>query len=326
MHLLVLGGTVFVGRHLVETAVGRGHDVTLFNRGQTAPDLFPDLECLNGDRDGDLTALEGRPFDAVVDTCGYLPRIVRAAASALAERAAHYTFISSISVYAESFSRLDEDAILDRIDDETVETVDGETYGPLKALCEREVVHAFAERSLIVRPGLIVGPSDPTDRFTYWPHRLNRGGEVLAPGDPDALLQFIDVRDLSEWLVAQIERRASGIFNATGPSDPLTFGDFLTRADRACGGAAELSWVSDEFLLDHQVRPWMELPLWVPATNMQTRIDRALAAGLRFRPLEQTVTDTLAWALEQPEPHDWRAGMDPTRERELLLTWRSERG
>ncbi len=208
MKLLVLGGTVFLGRHLVEAATARGHSVTLFNRGQHNPELYPEVEKLRGDRDSDLSALQGRRWDAVIDTCGYLPRAVRASAELLADAVDHYTFISSISVYADFHTpAMDESAPVGTLADETVEEVTGETYGPLKALCEQAAERALPGRVLNIRPGLIVGPHDPTDRFTYWPVRVARGGEVLAPGRPHVPVQVIDGRDLAEWTVRMVEAR-----------------------------------------------------------------------------------------------------------------------
>jgi 2'-hydroxyisoflavone reductase len=345
MRLLVLGGTVFLGRHLVAAALAAGHQVTLFNRGRH-PGVFPDLEQLHGDRDGGLDPLRGRTWDAAVDTSGYVPRVVRAGADFLAGAVGHYTFISSISVYRD-FSRPDQDegAPLGVLEDPTVEEVTGETYGPLKARCEQTVRERFPGRALIVRPGLIVGPHDPTDRFTYWPWRLSQGGEVLAPGRPDLPVQFVDVRDLAAWTVGLAEAGATGDFNATGPegSPPdwrYTMGDLLETC-RAVGASpspgdrpapARLTWVDEDFLLRAGVRPWTELPLWVPSgeariANMQ-RVDcsRARAAGLTFRPVAQTVQDTLAWTRERPLDAPWRAGLPAPREAEVLRAWHAGEG
>ncbi len=218
MRILILGGTVFVGRHLVEAALARGHEVTLFNRGQHGPDLYPGVEKLRGDRDGGLDALRGRRWDAAIDTCGYVPRIVRASATLLANAVDHYTFISSVSVYPEAHTRhLDEDSPVGALDDESVEDVTPETYGPLKALCEQAAEGAMSGRALTIRPGLIVGPHDPTDRFTYWPRRVAQGGEVLAPGRPERPVQIIDARDLAAWTLQLVASGARGVYNATGP-------------------------------------------------------------------------------------------------------------
>ncbi|MBN2501568.1 MAG: SDR family oxidoreductase [Anaerolineales bacterium] len=328
MKLLILGGTRFLGRHLVEAALARGHEITLFNRGQSNPDLFPEVETLLGDRDGGLDALAGRRWDAVIDTCGYLPRLVRASARALAETAAHYTFISSISVYADAtLLGMDENAAVGVLADESVEEITHETYGPLKALCEREVQAAFPQGALIIRPGLIVGPHDPTDRLTYWVARLARGGQVLAPGDPDMPVQIIDARDLAEWNIRLVDGQVTGVFNATGPEQPLTMQAVITACRQAVGAPAEITWVSEEFLLEQQVTPFTEIPLWLPREvwgMLQVDISRALDAGLTFRPLSEIVADTLAWDRTLPTDRTWVNGLKPERETELLAAWREQ--
>ncbi|MCI0580200.1 MAG: SDR family oxidoreductase [Chloroflexi bacterium] len=323
MKLLILGGTLFVGRSLVEAALARGHEVTLFNRGQHNPELFPQVEKLRGNRDGDLEALKGRQWDAAVDTCGYVPRIVRASAELLAGAVNHYTFISTISVYAD-FSRpgINEDDPVGKLEDESVEEVNGETYGPLKALCEQAAEAAMPGRVLTVRPGLIVGPHDPTDRFTYWPWRVAQGGQVLAPGRPDHQAQIIDVRDLAEWNLRLIEAGQTGLYNATGPDYPLTLGQVLDTSRQVSQSDATFTWVDETFLLAAGVQPWIELPLWLPGEEYaglhHVEVGKAVAAGLTFRPLPDTVRDTLAWAQTRPADHQWRAGLPPEREQELL--------
>lgn len=334
MKLLILGGTVFLGRHLVEAATARGHSVTLFNRGQHNPDLYPEAEKLRGDRDGDLSALQGRRWDAVIDTCGYVPRAVRATAELLAGAVDHYTFISSISVYTDFHSPgMDETAPVGTLADETVEEVTGETYGPLKALCEQAAERALPGRVLNIRPGLIVGPHDPTDRFTYWPVRVARGGEVLAPGHLRTSVQVIDGRDLAEWTVRMVEARQVGAFNATGPDYELTMERLLEQCKAAAGSDARFVWVDEQFLLDNEVKPWTELPLWVAGDGHMAhllRIDcrKAFSAGLTFRPLAETIRDTLAWNATRPADEDTdeepRAGMKPEREAELLRAWRAQ--
>src|SRR5579885_1733748 len=236
MKLLILGGTVFLGRHIVEAALARGHEITLFNRRQHNGELFPEVEKLRGDRNGDLSALEGRRWDAAIDTSGYFPRVVRASAQKLSGAVDHYTFISSISVYAD-FTQvgMDENAPVGTLKDESVEEITGESYGPLKVLCEQAAEQAMPGRVLNIRPGLIVGPHDPSDRFTYWPRRLARGGDVLAPGRPERLVQLIDVRDLAEWNIRAAEARLTGLFNATGPSGELTMAQVID----ACRNVAE---------------------------------------------------------------------------------------
>ncbi|MCA9929007.1 MAG: SDR family oxidoreductase [Anaerolineales bacterium] len=328
MKLLILGGPKFLGRYVIEAALANNHDVTVFNRGQTNPDLYPEIEKLRGNRDGDLTALHGRSWDAVIDTCGYVPRLVEASAKLLADAADHYTFVSSISVYAgTAVPGLDETAPLGTMADETIEEINGETYGPLKVLCEQAVERSFPGRANHVRAGLIVGPHDPSDRFTYWPYRLHRGGEVLAPGLPDTPVQFVDVRDLAGWMVRMAESRTAGAFNATGPDTPLTMGELLTACREAGASDAAMTWVDDAFLLEKEVGPWMELPLWIPASDKDapgfSAIDcrRAFAAGLTFRPLAETVRDTLAWVLQRDPDWTWRAGMDAGKETAVLQAW-----
>jgi 2'-hydroxyisoflavone reductase len=315
VRLLVFGGTGFLGRYVTEAALARGHDVTLFNRGQTNPGLFPDVERIVGDRGGDLASLRGRSWDAVVDVPARIPRHVRASADALA-RTGFYAFVSTISVYRD-FSRpgIDESAPL-REYDPSMGDDDMEWYGPRKAECERIVGEAFPDRALIVRPGLIVGPYDPTDRFTYWAERLARGGEILAPGPPEREVQFADVRDLAPWIVGLVEERRDGVFNAT--NEGVTMGELLA--------GAEVTWVSDAFLVDQGVGEWMELPLWLAdpewAGMQQVDVSRAVAAGLRFRPVAETVRDTAEWAATRGE-HEPEAGLAPDRERELLEAWRT---
>jgi 2'-hydroxyisoflavone reductase len=328
MELLVLGGTLFLGRHLVAAALARGHQVTLFNRGETNADLFPEAEKLRGDRDGDLSALEGRTWDAAVDVPGRVPRIVRASAEALADSVEHFTFVSSISVYAD-FKQpgIDEDYPTRPLEEGASED-DMETYGPRKAECERIVQEVFPGRSLVVRPGLIIGPHDPTDRFTYWPRRIAAGGDVLAPGDPGRQVQVIDARDLVEWLLDMIELRVTGVFNATGPEYPLTMGRLLRECRAASRSDAGITWVEDRFLVDAGVGEWMELPLWLAdpewAGMLETDVSRALDAGLSFRPLRETIRDTLEWDSERdPEARAGDVGLAPKRERELLESWRA---
>ncbi len=328
MKLLILGGTVFLGRHLVEAALARGHEVTLFNRGQHNPDLFPDVEKLRGNRDGDLAVLRGRTWDAVVDTCGYIPRIVRASAELLAGAVRHYTFISSLSVYADARQAgIDESGAVGKLEDETVEEITGETYGPLKALCEQAAERAMPGRVLNVRPGLIVGPHDPTDRFTYWPVRVSRGGDVLAPGRPGRVVQFIDVRDLAEWIVRAVEANLTGVYNAVGPDHALSMGYVLDQCKSVSGSNARFVWVDETFLTEAGITPWSEMPLWIPESAPESvgffafDCRKAISAGLTFRPPTDTIRDTLAWDATRPADRDWRAGLKPEREAELLAAW-----
>ncbi|MBA3718485.1 MAG: NAD-dependent epimerase/dehydratase family protein, partial [Actinobacteria bacterium] len=304
-----------LGRALVEDALARGHEVTLFNRGQTNPELFPEAEKIHGDRDGDLSALEGRSWDAVVDTCGYFPRIVLASAEALANSVGQYTFISTISVYADLSKPVDESSPLGTIEDETVEEFgpEFENYGALKALSERAVQDVFGDRALIVRPGFIVGPHDPTDRFTYWPVRAARRGPMLAPGPPERPIQFIDVRDLAAWILRMVEEGRSGAFNATNEGVPL--GDLLADAD--------VVWASDDWLVEQGVTE-EELPLWSADAGYkaihEANVSAALAAGLTFRPAAETARDALDWRGADAE---LATGMSSEREAELLAARQS---
>ena len=329
MRLLIIGGTRFAGRHLVEAALARGHTLTLFNRGQSSPELFPHVEQLHGDRTEDLSPLQGRTWDAVIDTSGYVPRHVRRSAEALAAATDQYVFISTVSVYAENNPRgMDETAPLAALADETVEEVAGETYGGLKVLCEQAVEQTLPDRALIIRPGLIVGPHDPTDRFTYWPYRIAQGGEVLAPGHPDQPVQIIDGRDMAAWIVKMVEEKRMGIFNAVGPEHTLTTRDMLEACVAVCNPQAHLTWVSEEFLIAAEAQPWSEIPVWVPEEDAAfdtVSNAKAVAAGLKFRPLTETIEDTLAWAATRPSDHVWRAGLTRERETDLLQSWRAQR-
>jgi 2'-hydroxyisoflavone reductase len=333
MKILLLGGPKFLGRHLLQAALERGHSLTMFNRGQTNPDLFPQVDKLRGDRNGDLQALRGKSWDAVIDTCGYLPRLVRLSAELLQDSVGQYAFISSISVYA-SFKQagMDENAPLGRLEDESLEEITGESYGPLKVLCEQVVEGAFPGRALQVRAGLIVGPYDPTDRFTYWPVRVAHGGEVLAPGEPATLVQYIDARDLAGWILRMLETGQAGAYNATGPETPLSMSEFLETCRNVSASAATFTWLPGDFLLEQKAAPWSELPLWIPESDPDapgfSTVDctKAIRNGLRFRPLEETVRATLDWAGTRPADWTWRAGLTPEREAELLQVWRQRQG
>jgi len=323
VRVLVLGGTLFLGRHVVEAALDRGDEVTIFNRGRTSADLFPEVEHLRGDRDaGDLDALRGREWDAIVDTSARVPRWVRDTARLAAETGAHYTFVSSISVYRDlSTAGVREDAPVHTLEDETDEHIpDAETYGALKALCERALEDELPGRGLSVRAGLIVGPHDNTGRFTYWVHRIARGGTVLAPEPRDQPVQFVHARDLADWMLASAERRLTGVFNATGPETPLTLGELLDACRDLSDEDVSFRWLGERFLVERGVEHWTDLPLWLApgvkkeiAGLMSVDVSRALAEGLRFRPLEQTLRDTLT----QAEPTA-AAGLTPEREQELL--------
>ena len=290
--------------------------MTTFTRGQTNSGLFPDAEMLYGDRDGGLDVLRGRQWDAVIDTCGYYPRVVEQSVSLLRDAVPFYAFISSVSAYADLSSPPDEGSPVSELPADAGESLD--FYGPLKAECERVVQRAYGDAAAIVRPGLIVGPHDPTGRFTYWPHRIARGGDVLAPVPRDNPVQIIDSRDLGAWLVTLAEQHVGGTFNAVTP--PFTMQSLLETAQQALNPDSRLVWVDDRFLLDREVGEWMELPLWVVDGEMAGLLEadssRAIAAGLVFRPLEETIRG----ALDEAELTE-SAGMKPEREAELLAEW-----
>ncbi|MBD0369596.1 MAG: NAD-dependent epimerase/dehydratase family protein [Pyrinomonadaceae bacterium] len=340
MNILILGGTVFLGRQLVETALQGNHTVTLFNRGRHNADIFPEVERLRGDRRNDLSALRGRKWDAVIDTCGYVPRDVRASAEALKDSVNRYVFISSLSVYSDSEeAAVDESTPVNRITAEQLKEAEEiiptgpviavnyrEAYGGLKALCEEEAERVMQGRAINVRAGLIVGPHDYSDRFTYWPTRVARGGEVLAPGEPDRPKQLIDVRDVAEWIMHMLEVGETGTFNVTGPDYRLTMKALLEECRAATASDASFTWVSDDFLIEHDVQPWGEMPLWIPrryerAGFQATNCDKALRAGLKFRSLAETILDTLRWDSKRPQERERIAGLDAEKERRLLEAW-----
>lgn len=331
--LLILGGTAFLGPQLVEAARTRGYTITLFNRGKTNPQLFPDLEKLRGDRNGQLDALRGRRWDAVVDTSGYVPRHVTDSAGLLRDAVGRYVFISTISVYSDtSKPGMDESAPVGKLADEKTEEVSGESYGPLKALCEQAAERMMPGRVATVRPGLIVGPGDGSDRFTYWPVRVSRGGEVLAPGTPADPVQFIDVRDLAEWTMRVVDAGTVGVYNATGPEKPLPIGQLLESCKKVSGSDARFTWVDAGYLAEKKVEPWSDMPVWVPPTGESAgfaRVDcsRAIVRGLTFRPVDTTVRDTLSWWKEQPaeRTQSLRAGITAEREAEVLRAWRERK-
>lgn len=348
MKILILGGTAFVGKHLVEAARARGHELTLFNRGRTqrvpAADAYPDVEQIRGNREGGLDALRGRRWDAVIDTSGYLPQSVRDSAELLADAVDRYVFISTMSVYDARQRGMTEDAPLATMTAEQLRQVEslsvrdrtvgggsfGALYGPLKVLCERAAEAAMPGRVLNVRPGLIVGPDDYTDRFTYWPVRVARGGEVLAPGRADRPIQFVDVRDLAEFTIRLTEAGRTDTVHVTGPDYRLTMGRLLDTCREVTGSDARLTWIDERFLLDQGVRPWIELPLWLASPDqlglMEANLSRAIGLGITYRPLADTIRDTLAWDAGRPPGTERKAGMDPERERELLALWHQRAG
>lgn len=349
MNILVLGGTKFLGRAVVDAARARGHALVLFNRGQQDPGAYPDLEQVRGDRalgdaEGGFAPLRGRRFDAVVDTAAYVPAHARSAAEFFAPRCDRLLFVSSISVVRDhSKPGNDESVAVQHPTPAQQAEIDafvadgplsaarlGELYGPMKVLCEEAVETALPGRALVVRPGLLVGPHDPTDRFTYWPARLAQGGTVLAPGRPERVVQFVDVRDLAEWMVRLVEAAATGTFQATGPTRPLPFGDLLAACARVAGarGAppSTIRWIDEDWLVAQEVAPWMGLPLWIPESStemagfMRTDCAKAIAAGLTFRPLEETIAATLDWDATRPANVPRAAGISAEREAELLAS------
>ncbi|MDD3627443.1 MAG: NAD-dependent epimerase/dehydratase family protein [bacterium] len=323
MKILILGGTIFLGRHLVEILLKQGHAITLFNRGKHNPDLFPELEKIHGDRDKDLERLNGMKFDAVIDTCGYFPRMTKISADYFKDKVEHYTFISSISVYPDfTLPGIDENSEIGRLEDETVEVIDGNTYGPLKALCEKSLENEMPGRVLNIRPGLIVGPFDPSDRFTYWPFRFGRGGEILVPDAKENLIQFIDVRDLAGWIVNAIEKDITGVFNLTGPASPIPFLDFINECRETINRKAMIIKVPEDFLLENNIAPWSEIPLWIPKSKEEVSIEKALKTGLKFTPLKKTIQDTFNWNdKERPEGFQYISGLKPEKEKEIIEFW-----
>jgi 2'-hydroxyisoflavone reductase len=324
VNVLILGGTRFLGIHLTTALRDAGHAVTHFNRGQASPTPIEGVRTVRGDRTLGFASLEDQHYDAVVDTSGYLPHIVEGAARFFGSRTDRYVFISSISVYDIREPEVSEASPTPPLPPGASRTeVTGDTYGPLKASCERIVESTFRHRATIVRPGLIVGPHDPTDRFTYWPERFARGGDVLAPGIPQRPVQFIDARDLAAFVMRLLERNAGGTYNATSPQGLSTMGDVLAACADAARVASTVHWIDDEYLVEHGVAAWMDLPLWIPPSAglpglMNADVGPALVAGLTIRPLAHTVRDTLRWALTRPRNHIPKAGLTPQREAELL--------
>lgn len=337
LKLLVLGGTGFLGPHFVEAARKRGHTLTLFNRGKTNPDKFSgedyrDIEQLHGDRKTDLSALDGeRKWDAVLDTSAYIPADVTRSAKLLAPKVKQYLMVSTISVYAKNDVPADENSPLAVLADPTVDKVSNETYGGLKALCEKAAEAELPGRTTVVRPGLIVGPGDNSDRFTYWPARADRGGEILAPGSAQDPTQFIDVRDLAAFLLTTIENGHVGIYNADGEPGALTMGAVLRESQRAAGKKSTLTWVPADFLEAQKVSAWGDMPAWIPARGEyagfgRTSVSKARAAGLSYRPLRDTVRDTLAWWRKLPKERRAKpkAGLPAQREAEVLTAWHAQ--
>jgi 2'-hydroxyisoflavone reductase len=341
LRILILGGTAFLGPAVVNEARARGHEITLFNRGRTNADMYPDLEKLTGDRFGDLSALEGREWDVCLDNSGYIPATVAASAGLLSKHVKQYIFVSSISVFADfSVRGLNEKSPVGQLTDEEIaaaqgmKDITGANYGPLKALCEQAAEKACPGRTCVIRPGLIVGPMDRSDRFTYWPVRVARGGEVLAPGTPDTPTQVIDVRDLAEFIVRCAEQGINGVYNATSPAGELTMGEMLETCRRVSGSDATFTWADAEFLAAQEVAAWSDMPVWVPLEGEEAGhpfidVSRALKKGLTFRPISETVRGTLDWWATVPQERKdgpMRAGLTAEREAEVLAAWRAAKG
>ena len=334
LRILILGGTRFLGVAQVQYALARGHTVTLFNRGRTNTHLFPEVEKLRGDRNDDLTALQGRAWDVVIDNSASVPRWVEQSAGLLRNSARQYIYVSSLSVIADnSIIGSDETTAVKQLDDPTVEQVTGGRYGGMKALCEQRAREAFGDRAMVVRPGLIVGPMDNTDRFTYWPIRIDRGGEVMAPGNPTHHVQIIDVRDLASWMVRMGEDNTSGVYNATGPASPMSMAEMLYGIRAATSANVSFTWVNADFLEQHEVRPWSHMPTWIPPREgmegfSRVNCSKAIAAGLTFRPLAETASDTITWfkTLPAERQSEMGAGLSAEREVEVLAAWQARAG
>jgi 2'-hydroxyisoflavone reductase len=333
LRVLIFGGTGFIGPHFVTALRDGGHKLTLLNRGKRNPGLFPDVETLIGDRNGQIDALKGRDWDIVVDDSGYLPAQVKLSAELLKDHVQHYIYVSSISAYADlSTAGIDEDYKLAQLKDPTVKEVTGETYGGLKALCEQIVEQTYAARQAVIRPTYIVGPGDHTDRFTYWPVRVARGGEMLAPGSAGDPVQFIDVRDLAEFVRLCVEQRIAGRYNACNPPGAVTMGNLLDTSKRLSKSNATFAWADLKFLEEQKLLESGEIPIWSPTSGESAGAAlvssaRAVAKGLRFRPLETTVRDTLAWHAQRPaeQKQKLKAGLSAEREAELLKQLKSRK-
>ncbi len=327
MNILLIGGPKFVGHAVTESLLAQNHSVTFFNRGKTNPELFNgNVEKILGNRDGEISNIGNKKFDAVIDTCGYVPRIVKQSVDFLKDKATYYVFISSISVYEESaVHQRDEQAKVIELEDKETEDIMGkpQNYGGLKVLCERTVQEGFGDNAIIVRPGLIVGPRDPTNRFSYWPVRIRKGGKTLVPDSDPFFVQVIDVRDLAEFIVNLLEHKKTGVYNATGPEKPYEFKELVRDMKKITSSNTEFVWAADSWLKNEKVGEWMEMTLWEPSPEnqalMDVSIEKAVKDGLRFRSLKQTVTDTLEWYDEiEGDTKQWPAGLDSEKERKLL--------
>jgi 2'-hydroxyisoflavone reductase len=337
LRILILGGTRFIGLHMTALALERGHTLTFFNRGKTKTDRYPDIERIKGDRNGEIDGLKDREWDAVIDNSGYVPRHVKLTAELLAPKVKQYVFVSSISVYPNFAEPRDESSPVGKLADESIEKVDGETYGPLKALCEQAAERAMPGRTTILRPGLIVGPDDNTDRFTYWPARAARGGEFIAPGSPKDAFQVIDARDLAAFAINAVENNHIGVYNLVSNVNGFKFGELtdacIASANKRAKPKAKPSavYLPAEFLEEQKVAPWSEMPVWLPAKGDEaafagTSNKAALAKGLEITPLKKTVDDTLAWHLARPaeEQEKLKAGIAADKEATVLAAWKAK--
>lgn len=324
MKLLIIGGTKFLGRWIAEAALSRGHELTLFHRGHTNKGLF-EVEEILGDRDGETDKLGGRRWDAVIDTCGYFPRVVELSADQLSETVGLYCFISSISVYESGQSGADENGTLIRFGEMPKgEEITGETYGGFKVLCEEAVNRIMGgEKSLIIRPGLIVGPHDPSDRFTYWIDRFGSREEILVPDRGAEPVQFIDVRDQAEFVVRMVEQSSSGVFNTTGPASVATLGDMWSACRDGCDGLPTEIVISDAFMKENEITEWVDFPLLLPLDGEKMDVDcsKAISCGLTLRPMSETVSATAEWHRSRGEVQ-LKAGMSRERELELIAKWK----
>lgn len=327
LRLLILGGTGFIGPHMVRAALARGHDVTLFNRGKSNTDLFPDLENLIGDRDGDLESLKGRDWDAVIDNTGYVPRHVRDSADLLKGHVGRYLFTSTGSVYALNQERLDEDSDLLVAPEPDSEDV-SKYYGELKVLCEQAVQERYGEAATIVRPHIVAGPGDKTDRFTYWPVRIDAGGEMVCPGDPLNPLQYIDVRDLSEFCIHLVEQDTPGVYNGAGPAySELSMRQFIYAVRGVTSSDVHFNWIDQSFLSQHGIELF-GYPLWIPLDSeygglARVSIERSVAHGLRLRPIAVTSEDTLEWFRSQPQERREKLQLHLERDAEIVKAWKN---
>lgn len=322
MKILIIGGTHFLGRHFVETGLKRNHEITLFNRGLRNRKIYPELEKIYGDREIDLELIGDRHFDAVIDTCGYFPRVTKLSVDYFKDRCDKYLFISTVSVYKDFMVKgIDETYKVGQLNYWEDEEITASTYGPLKAVCEQRVQAEFKDRAYIIRPGLIVGPYDPTDRFTYWLYRTKHGGKMLVPGNEGLDIQFIDARDLANFSWHVLEQNLNGCYNVTGPSSPIKSLNFYNKLVNTLNIGTEFVYVKDEILLDYGVEPFTEMPLWVPANSdmryiCSVSVKKALANGLKFSKFEKTVEDTLDWFYSQKR--EIKAGISPEKEKQIL--------